>query len=237
MAALEYGAHPGLFGRRKGHRLGPRQQHLVESLLPQLALDLRRPAPEQPATLFAVPVDEVRLEIGFGGGEHLVAEAVRHRRAGFLGCEPFVNGIAKVLSRIDALGLRNIRLHPGDALDVIEWLPSASLSGIDMLYPDPWPKRRHWKRRFISDASLAAIARVLKPGAVFRLATDSAAYAVWALLRFPRSSTFEWMAQCADDWRQPWPGFPGTRYQAKAKRQGRASSYFVFRRTQYGTND
>src|SRR5262252_705033 len=107
MATLEYAAHPGLFGRRKGHRLRPRQQHLMESLLPRLALDLGRPAPEQPANLFAVPVDAVRLEIGFGGGEHLVAEAVRHARAGFLGCEPFVNGVAKALSRIDTLGLNN----------------------------------------------------------------------------------------------------------------------------------
>lgn len=230
MVAVEHAAYPGFFGRRKGHRLRSRPAHLMESLLPQLSLDLDRPAPEGPASLFPVPVDEVRLEIGFGGGEHLVAEAVRHPRTGFLGCEPFVNGMAKALSAIDAQGLRNIRLHPGDALEVVGWLPDASLSGIDMLYPDPWPKRRHWKRRFVTDATLALIARALRPGGSFRLGTDCAGYAAWMLLHFLRSPAFAWTADRADDWRQPWPEFPGTRYEAKARREGRVPCYLVFRR-------
>ena len=230
LVAAQRGPSVSSFGRRKGRRLRSRQAQLLETALPRLALDLDRPAPDRPASLFAAPVDDLRLEIGFGGGEHLVAEAVRRPRTGFLGCEPFINGIAKALSAIDAQALRNVRLHPGDALDVIAWLPTASLSGIDMLYPDPWPKRRHWKRRFISDAAVAQMARVLKPGGAFRFATDCAGYAAWTLLHLLRSATFVWTAERAQDWLQPWPGFAGTRYEAKAKRAGRQPCYLVFLR-------
>jgi len=203
----------------------------MEKLLPRLAVGLDRPAPADPRTLFDVPVDEVRLEIGFGGGEHLVAEAIRYPRTGFLGCEPFVNGMAKALAAIEARSLGNIRLHLGDAREVIAWLPDGCLAGIDMLYPDPWPKRRHWKRRLVTDAMLSATARVLEPRGLFRFATDSADYASWTLLRFLRSSAFLWTAERADDWRQPWPEFAGTRYEAKAKQEGRPPCYLVFRRT------
>ncbi len=202
----------------------------MESLLPRLALDLGHPAPGQWGALFGVPVDELHLEIGFGGGEHLTAEAIAHPRIGFIGCEPFLNGMASALAAIEAHGLPNVRLHFGHALDVIDWLPDASLTRIDMLYPDPWSKRRHWKRRFITEERLSRIARVLKPGGMFRFATDSADYATWTLWRFLRSAAFAWTAERADDWRRPWPEFAGTRYEAKAIQEGRHPCYLLFRR-------
>ena len=217
------------FGRRHGHKLRPRQAQLLDTLLPQLALDLQQPADDLRG-LFACPVEAVRLEIGFGGGEYLLAEAEANPRTGFLGVEAFVNGMAKALSAIEARGLPNIRLHHGDAADVLPWLPGGALGCVDLLYPDPWPKRRHWKRRFVQDASLAEIARVLRPGGEFRFATDIADYASWTLQRGLRSGELIWTAECADDWRLPWPGLTGTRYEAKAKGAGRAPCYLVFRR-------
>jgi tRNA (guanine-N7-)-methyltransferase len=218
------------FGRRKGHRLRAHQAGLIETLLPRLALELREPAPVPLTALFPVPVAEVRLEIGFGSGEHLLAKAGRNPQTGFLGCEPFVNGMAKALATIEAQGLRNVRLHLGDAVPVISWLPPASLAGIDLLYPDPWPKRRHWKRRFVQDETIPAMARVLRAGGLFRFASDSADYAAWTLLRFLRAPDFIWTAERADDWRTPWPDFIDTRYHRKAAREGRAPTYLVVRR-------
>jgi tRNA (guanine-N7-)-methyltransferase len=220
----------GFFGRRKGHPLRVRQVELFSYLLPRLALDLAAPAPKDFAALFPSPVDDVRLEIGFGGAEHLIAQAQAHLRTGFIGCEPFVNGMAKALVAIDDLGLANIRLHHGDAVELLAWLPPRVLSRVDLLYPDPWPKRRHWKRRFVSDANVAALARVLRPGGEFRFATDWANYAEWTLLRLSRSRDFAWTAERADDWRKPWAGFSGTRYEAKALREGRAPTYLIFQR-------
>ncbi|MEJ0073864.1 MAG: tRNA (guanosine(46)-N7)-methyltransferase TrmB [Alphaproteobacteria bacterium] len=221
----------GFFGRRKGHPLRARQVDLFGSLLPRLALDLSAPAPDDLAALFPPTVDDVRLEIGFGGAEHLIAQAQAHPRTGFIGCEPFVNGMAKALVAIDDLGLANIRLHHGDAVDLLAWLPAHSLTRVDLLYPDPWPKRRHWKRRFVSEANVAALARVLRAGGEFRFATDWANYAEWTLLRLLRSRDFAWTAESTDDWRKPWAGFSGTRYEAKALREGRAPTYLVFKRT------
>ena len=217
------------FGRRKGHALRPHQAALFDTLLPRLALDLSAPAPADLCTLFD-GVDDVRLEIGFGGGEHLASEAERHPRTGFIGSEPFVNGMAKTLALIEQRKLANIRLHHGDASELIAWLPAASLVRVDLIYPDPWPKRRHWKRRFVQDDSVAAIARMLRPGGEFRFATDIADYAAWTLMRLIRSPEFVWTAERACDWRQPWPGFSGTRYEAKAKREGRVPCYLIFRR-------
>ena len=219
------------FGRRKGHPLRPHQAALMEQLLPQFALDLAAPPPDPLAALFPGAADEIGLEIGFGGGEHLAAEAAARPRMGFIGCEPFVNGMAKALALIEAGGLDNIRLHFGDATEILAWLPPASLARVDLLYPDPWRKRRHWKRRFVQDASIAAIARILRPHGTFRFVTDWPDYARWALARLIRSPDFAWTAERADDWREPWPGFTTTRYEAKAKRAGRAPCYLVFRRT------
>jgi tRNA (guanine-N7-)-methyltransferase len=217
------------FGRRKGHALRPRQAALLQTLLPRLALDLSQPPPADLRRLFN-DVDDVRLESGFGGGEHLTAEAERHPRTGFIGIEPFVNGMAKTLTAIDERKLANIRLHHGDATEVLAWLPDASLVRFDLLYADPWPKRRHWKRRFVQDASVAQIARILKPGGELRFASDIPGYVAWTLVRLLRSPDFLWTAETADDWRKPWAGFTGTRYEAKAIRQGRVPCYLIFRR-------
>src|SRR5580700_663774 len=218
------------FGRRKGHKLRPRQAGLFETLLPRLAVDVARPAPAELRSLFAEPVAALALEIGFGGGEAMIAQAKAHPQIGFLGVEPFVNGMAKALAAIEAEGLRNIRLHFGDAVGLIEWLPASSLRRIDLIHPDPWPKRRHWKRRFVQDAMVSRLARIVRPGGEFRFVTDIADYAAWTLQRLLRSVDFEWTAQCADDWRKAWPGFIQTRYHAKAAREERASCFLIFRK-------
>jgi tRNA (guanine-N7-)-methyltransferase len=218
------------FGRRKGHKLRPRQARLLETLLPRLAIDLSHPAPADLSSLFPQPVTDIALEIGFGGGESMTAQAREQPRTGFIGVEPFVNGMAKALAVIESEDLHNIRLHFDDAASLIEWLPEASLAGINLIHPDPWPKRRHWKRRFVQDEMVAQVARILRPGAEFRFVTDVADYAAWTLLRLLRSEKFEWLAQCADDWRRPWPGFTPTRYHTKAARAQRASCFLVLRR-------
>jgi tRNA (guanine-N7-)-methyltransferase len=218
------------YGRRKGHPLRARQAGLFGSLLPRLALDLTKPAPANLAALFPFRVEAVRLEIGFGGAEHLIAQAKAHPQIGFIGCEPFVNGMAKALSAIATLELENIRLYHGDATVLLAWLPASSLERVELIYPDPWPKRRHWKRRFIQDATVGALARVLAPDGEFRFASDWADYTAWTLQRLMRCPDFAWTAERADDWRKPWRDFAGTRYEAKALREGRAPCYLTFRR-------
>lgn len=218
------------FGRRKGHKLRPRQAHLIETLLPRLAIDLVRAAPNDLRSLFAVPVAEVALEIGFGGGESMIAQAAARPDIGIIGVEPFINGMAKALAAIDSHSLKNIRLHFDDAAALIERLPDAALTRIDLIHPDPWPKRRHWKRRFVQDNMVAQFARILRPGGQFRFVTDVADYAAWTLQRLLRSAQFAWTARCADDWRQPWPDFTPTRYHAKAAREDRTSCFLIFRR-------
>ncbi|HYC17870.1 MAG TPA: tRNA (guanosine(46)-N7)-methyltransferase TrmB [Pseudolabrys sp.] len=218
------------FGRRKGHPLKPRQAALFDTVLPRVALKVGNARPADLRTLFAIPADDTRLEIGFGGAEHLIAQALANPRTGFIGTDAFVNAIAKALVAIDANALANIRLHFGDASELLDWLPDAALSRIDLLYPDPWPKRRHWKRRLIQDENLKRLARILKKGGELRFATDIADYSAYALARVLRSEDFVWTAERADDWRKPWPGFTGTRYEMKAKREGRQPAYFIFRR-------
>jgi len=232
MAAMNGGERQprAFFGRRKGHRLRPNQERLFATLLPRLALDLSRPAPAELRELFSVPIKTVDLEIGFGGGESMIARAAEQPDAGFIGVEPFVNGMAKALAAIESKELHNVRLHFDDAADLVAWLPEGSLARIDLIHPDPWPKRRHWKRRFVQDAMVARLARILRQGGEFRFVTDIADYAAWTLQRFLRSPDFEWIAECADDWRKPWPGFPGTRYHAKAAREDRMSCFLIFRR-------
>jgi tRNA (guanine-N7-)-methyltransferase len=228
--ADDIGSRGGVFGRRKGHPLRATQAALFESLLPGLALDLDRPPPTVLRTLFARPVGAVRLEIGFGGAEHLLSEAARCPDTGFIGAEPFLNGVAKALAGIAGGGHDNIRLHHGDALPLLDWLPPASLVRVDLLYPDPWPKARHWKRRFVNPRNLDRLARVLAAGGELRFATDWPGYAAWTLERMRQRSDFAWTAERAGDWRDPWENWPGTRYEAKALREGRVPGYFRFRR-------
>jgi tRNA (guanine-N7-)-methyltransferase len=218
------------FGRRKGHKLRAHHARLIETLLPRLAIDLSNPAPSELSALFPVPVDDIQLEIGFGGGEYLIAQAQARPRTGFIGVEPFVNGMAKALAAIESSKLQNIRLHFDDAVNLMAWLPQRALTRIDLIHPDPWPKRRHWKRRFVQDATVSRLARILAPGGEFRFVTDIAGYAAWTLQRLLRSADFEWTAQGADDWRKAWPGFINTRYHAKATREERASCFLIFRK-------
>ena len=229
MASNSPASQRAFFGRRKGHPLKPRQAALFDMLLPRVALGIANPAPADLRTLFATPVDDLRLEIGFGGAEHLIAQAQAHRRTGFIGTDAFVHAIAKALVAIDENTLANVRLHFGDASELLDWLPDAAFSRIDLLYPDPWPKRRHWKRRFIQDDNLKRLARILKKDGELRFATDIADYAGYALARVMQSPDFVWTAECADDWRKPWLNFAGTRYEAKAKREGRQPTYLTFR--------
>lgn len=214
------------FGRRKGKKLRSGQDRLIRTLLPRLRID---PSAD-PRQTFVQPSAELWLEIGFGGGEHLVAQARTHRDTGFIGCEPFVNGMAKLLAAIDQEHLDNTRLWDRDATELLPRLPEASLDRVYLLYPDPWPKRRQRKRRFISDDTLRLLARTMRPGAELRFATDIDDYAGWTLARILRSPDFRWTAERADDWRKPWADWPGTRYEAKAIREGRVPSYLAFRR-------
>jgi tRNA (guanine-N7-)-methyltransferase len=218
------------FGRRKGHKLRPHQADLIEHLLPQLALDITHKAPSSLGDLFDPLASDVGLEIGFGGGEHLVAEARAYPGRGFIGCEPYVNGMAKILAQIEANKIGNIRLFAGDAADLLAWLPSQSLARVDLIHPDPWPKRRHWKRRFVQDATIAAMARVLKPQGEFRFVSDIDDYCAWTLSHLLRSKDFVWTAERAVDWQNPWDGYTMTRYGRKAEREGRKATYLRFRR-------
>lgn len=217
------------FGRRKGKTLRAHQAGLMDTLLPQVRVDLSAPV-SSPGALFPGCPDDLRLEIGFGGGEHLAADALAHPERGFLGCEPFVNGMAKLMARIEASGLLNIRVHPGDAGDLIDALPAASLSGVCILYPDPWPKRRHKERRFISDRMLGRMARVMRPGAELRFASDIDDYVSWTVARILRSPDFLWPARHEAEWSTPWPHWSGTRYEDKAIREGRRPVYLTFLR-------
>ncbi|WP_019443362.1 tRNA (guanine(46)-N(7))-methyltransferase TrmB [Brucella abortus] len=216
------------FGRRHGKPLRPHQSNLFEDLLPRLKLDLATPASQDLRSLFEAPVETVRMEIGFGGGEHLHHESGRYPQSGFIGVEPFINGMAKMLAALDQAPRPNLRLYDEDATAVLDWLPDASLAGIDLFYPDPWHKRRHWKRRFVSDANLDRFARVLKPGAKFRFASDIEHYVNWTLQHCRRHAAFDWQAESPADWNDAYEGWPGTRYEANAFREGRRAAYLTF---------
>ena len=222
------------FGRRKGKRLRGQQERRRAELLPALRIVLpEHDAPLDPRTLFPAlpsPPDAVWLEIGFGGGEHLAAQAAAHPGIGFIGAEPFVNGVVKLLAAVEERGLRNVRIRDEDVTALLARLPDASLERVYLLYPDPWPKRRQRKRRFVSDASLAEIGRVLKDGGLFRFASDIDDYAGWTLARAARCPVLTWTARAAPDWTQPFPGWPGTRYEAKALDAGRRPTYLEFAR-------
>ena len=224
-------AQRAFFGRRKGHKLRAHQADLIEHLLPRLTLDITGPRCTDLARLFDPPADDVRLEIGFGGGEHLIAEARAFPNTGFIGCEPYVNGMAKILTLIEAGDIGNIRLFAGDAAELLAWVPARSLARIDLIHPDPWPKRRHWKRRFVQDSTIAAMARALARGGEFRFVSDISDYCAWTLSHFMRTSDFVWTAERATDWRQPWADYTMTRYGRKAEREGRNAAYLIFKKT------
>lgn len=230
--------HPGrrqLYGRRRGHKLRPGQQALIDALRSGDLSAFRAPdvprgggaasaGAVDPAVLFP-DASETWLEIGFGGGEHLAAEAARRPDVGFIGCEHYVDGVAKLAATLARAGLGNVLVHPHDARDLMDALPDASLGRIYLLYPDPWPKKRHHKRRFVNPANLDAIARVLRPGGELRIASDIPDYIRHCLAHVAAHDAFEWMAERPADWRAPWAGWPGTRYEEKALREGRTPAY------------
>jgi tRNA (guanine-N7-)-methyltransferase len=217
------------FGRRSGKRLHRGQDALYREVLPQLEIrlggaPLDLPALFPDATRFA-------LEIGFGGGEHLARQAAQRRDTGFIGCEVFSGGIAKLLQAIDDQELRNVRLFTDDALKLLLQLPDGSLDEAFLLYPDPWPKLRHHKRRFVSPTTLGELSRVLRPGAFFNFATDIEDYADWTLAHVLREPRLDFVPGAPGSWHQPFPGWEATRYEQKARLAGRNRSFYLrFRR-------
>lgn len=220
---------PKVYGRRQDKPLKPRQERLMRELLPCVAapdpslgtIDLSRVFPG---------TEEIELEIGFGGGEHLAWQAAARPGTGFIGAEPFINGVAKLLVKIDEQGLENVRIHFGDARPLMEALPDVSLTRLYVLHPDPWPKKRHFKRRMISPWFFGEAARLLKPGGELRVASDVPDYVRWTLMHAQNARGFEWMAKTAADWRAPPPDWPKTRYEAKGRDHGRPPAYLRFLR-------
>jgi len=217
------------YGRRRGRRLSTRQAALLERGLPRLAISLAQPAQVELDRLFVPPVAEVWLEIGFGGAEHLIWQARANPHVGLIGCEPFADGIVKALSAIEAANLSNVRIHADDARPLLRWLSPASIARTFILFPDPWPKKRHHKRRLVSQASLAELARVMRPGGELRIATDVADYAQAILLAVEQQQSFRPLAG-PGDWRERGSDWPPTRYEQKALLEGRRCSYFRFQR-------
>ena len=220
-----------LYGRRRGRRLRPGQRGLKETLLPRLAVALpEKEGRLDPAGLFGHAVDEVWLEVGFGGGEHLAAQAAAHPSIGLIGCEVFENGVVKLLGEVERQRLGNVRIFVDDARLLIRALPDRSLGRAFVLFPDPWPKVRHHKRRFVSTQMLTELARVLKNGAELRLATDDVDYLRWMLERAPVHPDFEWLARRPADWRERPADWPPTRYEQKAIAAGRTPHFLRLRR-------
>jgi tRNA (guanine-N7-)-methyltransferase len=219
-----------LYGRRRGRPLRPGRQGLVQQLLPSLAFSLPPSGRLDPRALFADPPRSVWLEIGFGGGEHLAALAERHPEIGFIGCEVFENGIAKLLGEVERRRLGNLRLYIDDARLLIVALAESSIERVFILFPDPWPKERHKKRRIVSRQTLDALAVIMTEGAELRLATDDPDYFAWMLEGVTGHPGFEWLARRATDWRERPPDWPATRYEEKAAAAGRAPSFLRARR-------
>ena len=216
-----------LYGRSIGHKLRPSQQQLLDTLLPQIAV----PADGEINSRRLFGEDRpIHLEIGFGSGEHLAARADLLPDHGFIGCEPFINGVATALAHVRDRQLANVRIHGGDALDVLRRLPDGALSFVYLLHPDPWPKARHAKRRMINDGPLDLIAARLQPGGEFRLGTDDPIYCRWSMMVMNRRRDFDWLAERPSDFLNRPGGWPETRYEAKARREGREVWYFRYRR-------
>lgn len=218
------------FGRQGSRNLSPHQRELMRTMLPEL----RVPMPDSgmvdlglvfPHSTGEPGTSEFWLEIGFGSGEHMIGQAKANPQLGYLGCEVFREGVGRALSKIEQDALTNIRLWDDDARDLLERLPDACLDRAFILFPDPWPKPRHHKRRIVSMETLDLLARVMKPGAVLRCVTDIDHYAAWMVEHFLRHPDFDWLASSPDDWRNTPDDWVPTRYQAKATREGRPSYY------------
>jgi len=223
--------HRNFYGRLKGKTLKPSQRRYLEEDLNALspgAVDWQANPARTPLDLArAFGGRDVWLEVGFGGGEHLVHQAQRNPDIGIIGAEPYINGVAMLLGKIRQAGVSNLRVYPGDARDLMDVLPRASISRAFLLYPDPWPKARHHRRRFVTQEHLQPLARSLTPGALFRVATDIPDYVRQTLEEVPRAG-FDWLAEHPSDWRTPWGDWLSTRYEQKALREGRVPHYLTF---------
>ncbi|WP_339346785.1 tRNA (guanine(46)-N(7))-methyltransferase TrmB [uncultured Sphingomonas sp.] len=216
-----------LYGRRQGHALRAGQAALVEELLPRIAVPDDGPLTAERLFGDARPL---HVEIGFGAGEHLAGQAAAAPGTGFIGCEPFLNGVVGALGHVRDGALDNVRIHMGDALEVVERLPNASLDRVYLLHPDPWPKARHAKRRMMNHGPLDLIAAKLKPGAEFRLGTDDPTYCRWSMMVMNQRRDFTWTAATPADFLTRPADWPETRYERKARRQGHEVWYFRYRR-------
>ncbi|KUJ80911.1 tRNA (guanine-N7)-methyltransferase [Ruegeria marisrubri] len=225
--------HRNFYGRTRGKTLKQSQRTYLAEDLAALSpgdVDWESNPERKPLDLDAMfGGRDVWLEVGFGGGEHMVHQASRNPDVGIIGAEPFINGVAMLLGKIRRAGVENLRVHPGDVRDLFDVLPDKSISRAFLLYPDPWPKKRHHRRRFVTPEHLEPLARVLKPGAIFRVATDIPDYVRQTLEEVPRAG-FEWLAERPSDWREPWEDWISTRYEQKALREGRVPHYLTFRR-------
>jgi tRNA (guanine-N7-)-methyltransferase len=210
------------FGRRRGRKLSPRQARLLTDLLPTIAFDSATPIREPARTHW--------LEVGFGGGEHLIDQAARNPDVTIIGCEPFEDGVVKVLTAVEERKLGNIIIHMDDARDVLRALPQASIDRAFVLFPDPWPKRKHQKRRLVAEPFLRDLARVMKPGAILRIGTDIEDYARTIMMAFQRVEAFRWTATGPRDWQVRPDDWLQTKYETKAVREGRRSAYLLFER-------
>ncbi|AWI84588.1 tRNA (guanosine(46)-N7)-methyltransferase TrmB [Alloyangia pacifica] len=230
--------HPGapwrnFYGRVKGKSLRPSQETYLEEDLAKLspgAVDWEVNPERENLDLQAMFGGKpVWLEIGFGGGEHLVHQAATHPHMGIIGCEPYINGVAMLLGKIRQAGVENLKVYPGDARNMFDVLPDESIDKAFLNYPDPWPKTRHHRRRFVTQEHLEPLARALKPGAEFRVATDIPDYVRQTLQEVPKAG-FEWLAEGPSNWRAPWDDWISTRYEQKALREGRTPHYLTFRK-------
>ena len=225
-----------LYGRTLGRPLRPGRRKALETGLRERALAGVSPDENPGRDLLAAAfltgtATDCWLEIGFGTGEHLLATARTHPDIALIGAEPYVSGVAAFLSRLVPGEVPHLRIHPGDARDLLEVIPDAMIGRVFLLYPDPWPKRRHAKRRFLHPDNLDALARVMRPGAELRFATDVAAYTRHALRGVLGHPEFVWISERPTDWREAWPGWPGTRYEQKALAEGRRPVYLTFVRS------
>ena len=219
--------HRQIYGRRVGRALTDDLERLIATSLPPLRLDLSQPPPSPLSGIFAAPVEDVWLEIGFGGGEHLFWQAENHRAIGFIGCEPFLSGVAKLVRGIEETGLATVRLYDDDARHVLDWLPEASIGRAFVLFPDPWPKKRHRKRRFLNESGLSSLARVLCKGGELQFATDIADYAAMVVATIAKRGDFAARPGLLEERPSDWPL---TRYAEKAMSASRACNYFRFQR-------
>lgn len=224
---------PHVYGRRRGHRLSTAKKIILRTLLPDLSISLDGVSNHtlDPYEFFSDDVENVSLEIGFGKGEHLAAQAGNHPLTGFIGCEPYVGGIAALLTHVKDHALSNIRIYPDDARHLLKTLTTSSIDRVFLLHPDPWPKHRHAKRRFINSENLDALSRVMRQGAELRISSDHPVMVAWTLAHLMIRKDFVWTAECAKDWKNRPCDWPESRFAAKARARQQASVYLVFKKT------